>query len=857
MAEKLRRVRQESKEKMEENGKKLLAKAKKVLEGQKLGEAIALAKQKAHSDAIITALRERTRNQLKTQEWITATTNKRIKDAGERKGILDHLKSLKLSRLPADIAMRIQEVTAGVKGAEKLFEQPTDTEFAYVLEKQGIEVRERPPNPVMTELDLPALRELWTHVRGLVMVGVEEKIAIKMAQRSQVEAAVDECTESLMKNTKPAQIPDVGQELQPVYKGNRVKEALTAVDNMFDRKQWQFQTADGYKRGALTWHLYDQLVEMEGHRIRTKNRLMDDYTAELKKAGINEKTYNAKRTLPNGKVITQAQAMFITINAMSEQNLHHLRYGHNLQDDTIKQAIESLTKQEASFVDYMARTERGAWARVNYTYEITHDGQSLPKIDNYVHIDIEKNDPFGKHDFADLTLEEMVARGFAKKATEQGFTKERAPRSGIRLREDPIFSFISYMMGATDYNFRAPIVKTLNGLVGDKVFSEAYTLRMGINGYKSLQKYVEHVANPSAALGLYGQEHTVDRIFRKTRGNAAVAILSARVSRFLTAGASYTTSISQFGIKAMGVGTAQVIAHPKATMEIVKNLMPVVYDRLTNPVRIEAEIADLQQKWGNKAERIKSAANILFRVADALDIQSAAIGGLAKFQALHPEWGIEKCAYEVQREIIATHSTDLIETKPGIYMQGELARGITMFTAEATAVSNYLGYLERGAIKGKIPKAKFLNAMFWSVAVLSQVMRLADWVGKGGKDDDEWWSTWWGAMVMSTIETTIPVFGNLITGSIEGRAFSLPVGFKFIETGTRSLSYFFDGNWEAGFKWATMTAGYLLGAPVSAFTEFDRWVQTEEGQKPVQIDVEDARNAARPERPNIERPPRP
>jgi len=112
-------------------------------------------------------------------------------------------------------------------------------------------------------------------------------------------------------------------------------------------------------------------------------------------------------------------------------------------------------------------------------------------------------------------------------------------------------------------------------------------------------------------------------------------------------------------------------------------------------------------------------------------------------------------------------------------------------------------------------------------------------------------------MVMSTIETAIPVFGNLITRSVEGQAYSLPVGYKFLETGTRSLSYFFKGDWENGFKWAGTTAGYLLGVPVAAYQEINKWVQTEEGQKPIQIDTEDVRNAIRPERPSIERPPRP
>jgi hypothetical protein len=827
VAEKLRKARQESRERMEASGKKLMEKAKKASENQKIVSEIDLAKQKSAHDLIVSALKQRARDMLKTQEWLTAATNRRIKDADERRVILDHIKSLKLTRLPSEIAERIAEVTKGVKGMEKVFEQPSDTEFTYVLQKKGIEVKERQAEPAMTELDLPAMRELWDHVKGLVKIGVDQKIAIKMAQKSLENTTVDDCVASMLADTTPVQIPEVGGEMQPLYKGDKTQEALATIDNIFSRKQWLWQGLEEFKgkadeRGPLTQALYDDPIAMEADRLRTRNKLVEQYDAELKKSSITEKTYNTERTLPSGLVITQAQAMFISINAMSEQNLYHLRLGHNLTSESIKQAIESLTPKEAAFVDYMAQTERGSWARVNLTYELTHGGQSLPKIDNYVHMDIEKANPLDTRNFSDQTIEEMMARGFAKDSMTQGFTKERVARSPRRLREDPVTSFITYMMDSTDYIFRAPLVKTLSGVINDKVFAEAYTLKAGIKGYKSLQKYVEHVGNPSAALGLYGSEHMVDRFFRNTRGNGAVAVLSLRLSRFFTAGASYSTSINQFGIKAMAEGTAMIVAHPRETMIVIKNLMPIVYDRLVNPVRIEAEIATLQKTWTDETERVRSAMSLLFRLADAADIQSAATGGLAEYQALHPDWSIEKCAYEVQREIIATHSTDLIETKPDIYLQGELARNITMFTSEQTAVSNYLAYLGRGAAKGKIPKASFLKAIFWAVVVLSQIMRLADYISSGGKDEDKWWSTWWGAVVMSSIET-IPVFGNMITGSIKGRAFSLPIGLKFLETGTRALMYVIKGDWANAFKWGATTAGYMLGLPVAALTELDRW----------------------------------
>ena len=303
----------------------------------------------------------------------------------------------------------------------------------------------------------------------------------------------------------------------------------------------------------------------------------------------------------------------------------------------------------------------------------------------------------------------------------------------------------------------------------------------------------------------------------------------------------------------MLLGTTQIVAHPRATAATVKQLMPLVYERLAHPVRIEAQIADLRRQWGNKEARIREIAGILFHLADTLDIKSAAIGGLAKYQALHPEWSTEKCAYEVQREIMATHPLGIVETKPGFYMQGELARNLGMFTEEATSVSNYLGHLGRGALRGKVPKARFLKAFFLAVVVLAQIMRLAEKISGRKEDEDKWWNTWWGATLMELINTTLPIFGNLITGSIEGRAFGLPIGFKFIETGTRAATYLFKGDIPATLKWAAITVGYLKGLPVGGYQEIERWLTP----TPTTTQTGPTKLPSLSKRPSLPKPPRP
>jgi hypothetical protein len=178
--------------------------------------------------------------------------------------------------------------------------------------------------------------------------------------------------------------------------------------------------------------------------------------------------------------------------------------------------------------------------------------------------------------------------------------------------------------------------------------------------------------------------------------------------------------------------------------------------------------------------------------------------------------------------VLATHSSDIVEDKPDIYKLGEVARTLTAFTGEATAASDYLNYLGRGAFKGKIPKHRFFRQLLFTVVGVALIMRLAAKVSQGRKKDpkeDLWYNTWWGYSLMSLIENTVPIVGRYITQGLQGITWaSAPIALKPLEVVKNIFAAIAQGNMKDVAAHVAELAGYLTAAPVEGVNEAKRWL---------------------------------
>jgi hypothetical protein len=833
-AEKFTALKEQTQEQIEKNGQELMAKAKKAMEGQKFGEDLALAQKKVQAERIIAALKERAKNLLKTQEWMRAEAERKAKDIAERARLIASIKGVSIKT--AEERRAVQTATAGVKGTEKLFEKESSTQFPMLAERVGLHVNQRPAVPSEQEISLPDLRQLEAKVRALRDLGIEKRDAMKLARTEYLNKTADAITAQILTSVKPSSIPNVGEESHVRVRSNQLKEDIQWIADEKGRKVWQFQELDGFKDGTITTTLYDNAIKMENAVRSSVRTVQERITERIAKDGITGKTYNVERTLPNGQVVTQAQVLLVAINSLRQDNLYHLMAGNKYTEETIAQAIQSMTPEEVDVANMMIDDYGGSWPAVNAAYEYSHNGESLPELENYVHIELERGDTVGQPEgrgATELLHQDVIDRGWVQNSTTKDWEKSRVPRSAIPLREDPIATFISYIGQTTDFIHREGVSQDILQIVKDVHVKDAFTIRMGREGYRSVLQYAKDLGNPAGALGLQAvppQWRQLERVIRNSRLAVSCSILALRASKMVTAGASYMTSMGQFGPETMLYGTVKLISNPNAAMRVIKEFMPVLYDRVLDPIRTEAEVtmSDLEKNWQRGVSKLRDWENVTFRIADTTDIASAAIGGLARATREHPERTIEENAFEVQRAILATHASELVEDKSDVYKQSEIARIFTAFTGEATAAADYLNYLGRGAAKGKVPAHRAFRQLLFTIVGVALVMRLADRISRGREKNPnagKWYDTWWGYVALSAIENMIPILGRYITQGLQGMTWgSAPVALQPFEIIKNIFSSASKGNWKAVAGFIIELGGYVTAAPVKGYLEAKKWL---------------------------------
>jgi hypothetical protein len=803
---------------------------------------------------------------LKTQEWVRAEAERKVKDAVERARLTKAIHNVKIKKVHGEEARAIQAETAGVKGAEKIFEKARGTQFSDLAKSVGLTVEQRPEAPEPMRVDLPELRKIAARVKELVVLGKERRTAIKEARAESVLKRVRAVATQILTSVKPTLIRDYGDEHQKLPKTSRIKEDNQYIANQQVRKPLQAQELDGFARGDVTEYLYDDSLRMESETQRANRILLERIYGRMDKNGITGKTYNAKRALPNGIEASQAEVILMAVNSLNADNLYHLMGGNRYSEETIAQAIQSMTKEEVDTANMILGDESGVYPLINDTYEYVNNGASLPEQENFVHIDLDPEysiDLTEVKNAGELVYQDVKSRGWIEAPKEHGWVKERTVHSSAPLNGDPIHSFINYMVQATDYIHRERTAQDILQIVKDKDVMRALVLRVGFNGYKSWLAYAKDMGNPSGALGLKGatpEDRQFERIVRSSRFRVQNAILAMRISKVMTSGASFATSAGQVGPQYMAYGLAKFLSNPAKALRTIKDLMPIVYTRLIDPVRTEAEVTmtALEKAFENGMSKARDWENVGFLIGDWGDIVSESLAALTRLQKENPGWDSDKVAFEAQRLVLQTHSSNIVEDKPDIYKRGEIAKTFIAFTAEANAAAGYLNYLGRGAFKGKIPKHRFFRQALFTIVGVALIMKFADRLTRGREkaQKEEWYDTWYGYVAMATIEQILgPIMGRYVVNGLRGMTFSNGVvALKPLDTLQQLSAAIADRNWKAAAGFVAALTGYVAGAPVEGYKEAKRWIAP---NTPTTTQSGPTSLPSLPKRPSMPKPPRP
>ena len=879
--EKILGVRQADREKLAQVEQEAATRLREQQTNDRIASEIEVGKQKHIDRAVAAALAEKEANLAKTAEWLHAEKALSARNKAEIASIVEYIENLDLRYMHAAEAKAIQE-EAGVAGIELKhpFVAPGDTAFVWAMQNVGLHVVDSSvPLVEQQVLNLPELRALQAKVKAIADLSKEEKDVIKTRRQEALNKEIDDCVAELSEHITEKNIPNVRTG---IYHGPEKKSTIANVldkmhevpifaDIQFDRQQYLFQVIGGYRKRALYNSLYNKIYGADRATARSVNTDIALAHERLVQSGITPKTMSKERTLSNGIVVTQRDVIFAAVYAGNTNTLFKMMESNGWTEEDIRLSIESMSKEEVAWTNYMLDDMRMLYPQVSDAFAEINQGASLPDIMNYFPaigekgVDVALGQP-GKamvHPAEQMTLDSLAFYGWGQGDTLSGnkpsFVKHREGGKMV-LQVDPISSYFSYKESALDYINRAPVASSMRAIVADARFKDAFLIVAGEQRYKGLMEYVEAIANPSKALA---PKNSVERAARVLRWNASAGTLSLRLSKAITAFMSYGLGFGRYSPTAMLYGTHKLMGDFHGSMAEIKQYAPLLYQRLVDPVRWDALIADAERTWGASIHiDPQRLANLGFAVGDTLDVASSFMGytwSLLRQHLNDPAWTLERASYVAERDLLQTHTSRLVQDRPAIYRGTELGQALVAFTGEATSQSMALMFDAKSAYHGKTPKAKFIAEWFTLTMGVALMGMLADAVARGRKKktakESGFWDGIWGRVISANIETFIPIAGRWITGSLRGfTGANNIITLKAIDEVKQLIPDIIKGNFGKATLHLLRFVGFGVGIPVLGFDELKNWINPDNAASSSSTTIQ---KPSKPRKPTVSKPRKP
>jgi GGDEF domain-containing protein len=803
-----------------------------------------LAAEKEKGAIRLARVTQRAADKFKTAEWLAADKTLKAKEKAEAAAIIHYLENLDLRRFDRPEAMQIQVelATAGIE-PKKLFVHEGDTMFAGLLRRMGIQILDV-ATPVTTQrtLGLPELQTLKAKVKALTDLSRMEKDKIATEVREAIEKDKEACIVQLNRGVKASDIENLrkgpyrGVPAQGILDKalSTIKDVPRWLDVGFDRQQWLLRILDGYQKGPIWSALYDHIFRADHNSVKSITREVGLAHEKLVQLGITQKTQAQQRTLPNEMVVTQKDVLLIAIYAGNPDSLRDLIEKNGWSIENIQLSIESMSKEEVEWTNYMLDSMRTLYSLISDTFSKVNKGASLPNIANYFPI-IKQFDPLkgmGQEeakgqvqDFEEMTLDTLLSYGWKNEGIDKpSFIQHRSAHGEVLLQTDATRTFFDYLSSALDYVERAPVVYAMESILADTTFKDSFIRKAGLVRWNALQRYVTAIKSPRKTLAA---KNWIEKTARTARFNASSATLGGRVSKAITSSMSYSFGLVRYGPTAMLYGSYQLASDFYGSMAKIKELAPLLFERLVDPIKWEAVVDEMAQSWGGAAKfDVRKLWNLGFTVGDTIDVASSFLGQSWALARHHPTWGDEKCAYETEQDILQYHTSIKVQDRPEMWRSGELANNLVAFMGEATAQSMGMFFEAKSAWHGKTPKAKFLMSWIIFTMLMALMQKAADDVSNGRKDKNkDFWDTYVGQLIMTNIELAFPFVGKWITSALQGYpASNNIIALKTLDEARGVLTDLKNGKFGTAALDVLRTIGFAAGIPVLGVDELLRWL---------------------------------
>jgi len=273
---------------------------------------------------------------------------------------------------------------------------------------------------------------------------------------------------------------------------NKTLKGLKTYHYSMARIYQVLKDMDGGREGPLINTIYkpfkNALVQSHIDRNNLQPEILNFFTEN--DINLTKLFKTTGRIAEGGKTfkISPLQKIQVYLNTLNPNNLRHLQ--NTLSQKNIDNLVNSMTEEELTVAQWLLGKYSEGYNETANVYKQS-TGRELEQLDNYVHIDVEK-------DFInfqqDLEEETITRRKKISRKAPRGFTKERTKSNApLRLR-DALSAFVDHELKRRHYNAVELNAKDVLQLINDPKLSSRMNNTTGVPFNNILKKWVNDAA---------------------------------------------------------------------------------------------------------------------------------------------------------------------------------------------------------------------------------------------------------------------------------------------------------------------------------------------------------------------------
>lgn len=283
-------------------------------------------------------------------------------------------------------------------------------------------------------------------------------------------------------------------------KVKKVKKGIKVYHHSMSRVLQTLKHLDGGFEGPLVNAIYRPIktAAFKSHVARgnlgseIQSWLSDNKIPWIKMLRATEKITEKDKVTGKETVykISSFQKVQIYLNTLNEDNLRHLQ--NTLSQENIDN-LSKLNETEQKVADWLLEQYAAGYQDTADIYSKA-TGKDLGLVDNYVHIDVDKN----FIDFRnDVEEEQVTRRTFMPRDVEKGATKKRVKSDAPLRLNDAISAFVLHEQNRRHYVAMELNAKDVKDIINEPKLAQRLNVTTGVNYKKILNKWLTDTATQS------------------------------------------------------------------------------------------------------------------------------------------------------------------------------------------------------------------------------------------------------------------------------------------------------------------------------------------------------------------------